>query len=253
MLKSPLCWVGGKSQLRRTIIDLLPEHACYVELFSGAGWVLFGKEPSKVEVLNDANDELVNFYRIVKEDVEGFLREFRYILLSRTLFKRLLGTPPAYLSDTARAARFYYVLKVSFGGAGRHFGTRTSGAGPLNLDALPGVAREVHHRLRAVIVECLDFERCVGVYDRPATVFYADPPYHGLESYYEYPFLPSDHERLAAALRAAQGRWLLSYNDVPEIRALYRGFTIEEVNVRYSRARYRQGRPLKSELLIRNF
>lgn len=52
MINSPIKWVGGKSRLRKFIIPLIPAHTCYVEVFGGAGWVLFGKQPSQVEVLN---------------------------------------------------------------------------------------------------------------------------------------------------------------------------------------------------------
>ncbi len=66
MLKPPIVRMGGKSRLRKTIIDMLPEHTCYVELFFGAGWVYFGKEPSKVEVINDIDKELINLFKMIK-------------------------------------------------------------------------------------------------------------------------------------------------------------------------------------------
>ncbi|MXX53507.1 MAG: DNA adenine methylase, partial [Dehalococcoidia bacterium] len=56
MINSPFKWVGGKSRLRKAIIPLIPPHRCYVEPFSGAAWVLFGKPPSPIEVLNDIDE-----------------------------------------------------------------------------------------------------------------------------------------------------------------------------------------------------
>ena len=77
IINSPFKWVGGKSRLRKQIIPLLPKHTCYVELFSGAAWVLFGKPPSDVEVLNDLDQELVTFFRVVKEKPEELIQEFK--------------------------------------------------------------------------------------------------------------------------------------------------------------------------------
>lgn len=86
-MKAPICWLGGKSRLRNKIIQCLPEHTCYVEVFGGAGWVLFGKEPSKVEVYNDIDGELVNFFRVIKNCHKAFVQTFDWILVSRKLFK----------------------------------------------------------------------------------------------------------------------------------------------------------------------
>src|SRR4051794_21454863 len=83
MLNSPIKWVGGKSRLRKQIISLLPPHTCYVELFAGAAWVLFGKPPSNVEVLNDIDQDLVNFFRVVKEKPEELIASFDWELVSR--------------------------------------------------------------------------------------------------------------------------------------------------------------------------
>jgi DNA adenine methylase len=65
-MKSPLVYVGGKSILAKQIIDLIPKQTVYVEVFAGAGWVFFKKEPSKSEVLNDLDSDLVSFYRFCR-------------------------------------------------------------------------------------------------------------------------------------------------------------------------------------------
>ena len=75
-VNSPFKWVGGKSRLRKQIIALLPVHTCYVEPFAGAAWVLFGKPPSDVEVLNDIDEDLITFFRVVKEKPEELITSF---------------------------------------------------------------------------------------------------------------------------------------------------------------------------------
>ncbi|HLE27998.1 MAG TPA: DNA adenine methylase, partial [Anaerolineales bacterium] len=110
MLNSPFKWVGGKSRLRKPILDLLPEHTCYVEPFAGAAWVLFGKPPSEVEVLNDLDQELIAFFRVVKEKPEELMASFEWELVSRAEFERLANLEPTQLTDVQRAHRFYYLI-----------------------------------------------------------------------------------------------------------------------------------------------
>lgn len=88
MLRSPLRWLGGKFLLRERILKCFPEHECYVEVFSGAAWVLFGKPPetSKAEVLNDLDGELVNFWRVVKHRPAEFTEAASWLLASEELF-----------------------------------------------------------------------------------------------------------------------------------------------------------------------
>ena len=98
-MNAPICWLGGKSRLRKKIIQCLPEHVCYVEVFGGAGWVIFGKEPSKVEVYNDIDGELVNFFRVVKNCHKAFVQAFDWILVSRKLYKDFITTRPEDLDE----------------------------------------------------------------------------------------------------------------------------------------------------------
>lgn len=116
MLNSPFKWVGGKSRLRSHIIPLLPDHTCYVEPFAGAAWVLFGKAPSKVEILNDIDLDLINFFRVVKERPQELLTSFEWELVSRAEFERLAKCDPDKLDEIQRAHRFYYLIMAGWGG-----------------------------------------------------------------------------------------------------------------------------------------
>src|ERR1700751_1094745 len=107
----PLPYIGGKNRLAKQIISLLPDHTAYVEPFAGGAQVFFHKEPSKVEVLNDLDGEVVNFFRICQSHYEELLRYCRYLLVSRGWFELLKKTDPTTITDVQRAARYLYILK----------------------------------------------------------------------------------------------------------------------------------------------
>lgn len=257
MLNSPLRWVGGKSRVREQILAQFPEHECYVELFSGASWILFGKDPksSKSEVLNDLDGELVNFWRVVKHRPAEFTEAASWLLASRELFdewKPLAGVG----GEIARAVKFYAVIRTAFG-AKRScacYGPKRSRRPEIHWPQEKERVAQVIARLRMIWVERLPWNQCVARYDRKETFFYVDPPYRaeGAKAYRHY-FSDEDHAQLADALRGrVKGRWLLSSNDDPLIRQLYRGkgITIGHLDVRYSVMR---GSRTVRELLIRNF
>ena len=174
MINSPFKWVGGKSRLRKAIIPLIPAHQCYVEPFGGAAWVLFGKPPSPIEVLNDIDEELINFFRVVKRQPEELIKSFDLDLVSRGEFQRLADIEPRSLSEVERAHRFYYLIMAGWGGEARYprFQTSTSDGGHGNrlIGALKTLRRRiepVHNRLKTVIIENLDWSECIDRYDRP--------------------------------------------------------------------------------------
>lgn len=76
MAKPIIPWIGGKRKLAKHILPLFPEHTCYVEPFCGAAALFFMKEPSKADILNDINGDLVNLYRVVKYHLEPLFKEF---------------------------------------------------------------------------------------------------------------------------------------------------------------------------------
>ena len=251
MIDAPICWVGGKSRLRKHIIQRLPEHTCYVEVFGGAGWVLFGKEPSKVEVYNDIDGELVNFFRVIKNCHRAFVMAFDLILVSRKLFTDFVNAKPEDLDEIQRAVRFYYIIKTSFGGkwASPHFGYKRKGKAALNLDSLYETISSVHRRLRRVYIEDCSYEEVIRRYDGPETVFYLDPPYYNIPVYM-YNLKHEDFEHIASILKGIEGKFLFSINDHKAIRELFKEFIIEEVSVRYSIG---PNDKRVGELLVRNY
>lgn len=254
MVKSPLSgWMGGKYQLSKQIVAMLPEHQCYCEPFAGAAWVLFRKQPSTVEVINDINAELVTLYRVIQHHLEEFIRWFKWLLISRSEFERFLQVNPAALTDIQRAVRFFYLQKNAFGGriSKPTFGYSCSRGPRLNLLRIEQDLSEAHLRLAQVFVENLPFLDVIGRYDRPDTLFYIDPPYWDCENYYgEGVFAKSDFQALADKLSDIDGKFLLSLNDTPEVRSIFSAFCIDPVTVTYTCGTTRSK---AKEVLIRNY
>ena len=247
----PLPYIGGKNRLAKKIISMLPEHTTYVEAFAGGAQVLFHKSPSNVEVLNDLDFDIVNFYRVCQWHYEEFVRYLRFSLASRKLHELHVKSDPATLTDIQRAGRFFYLQKNSFGGLilkqKFHYGiTQPSNYNP---ERIPEIIEKTHKRLARVQIESLPYEQVLEKYDRPTTFFYLDPPYWG-PKLYKFNFTDSDFVRLAEGLAKLQGKFILSLNDRPEVRETFKNFKIEREEISYTA----QAKPGKryGELLITN-
>jgi DNA adenine methylase len=255
MKKSFLSYLGGKSLLASKIIPLIPEHSCYCEVFAGAAWMLFKKEESKVEVINDINTDLVTLYRVVKNHLDEFVRYLRWILIARDEFERFKAENPEALTDIQRAVRFYYLLRTGFSSRidNPSFAIGTVRRPNLNLLRIEEELSEAHLRLSRVYIENLHYEKLIERYDRTHVFFYLDPPYHGVEDYYgKGIFGRNDFAKLRDILKGIKGKFIMSINDTKEIRGLYKDFRIEEVKTSYSV----NGGSKKlgvTELLIMNF
>ena len=267
MLNSPFKWVGGKSRLRKFIIPMIPPHTCYVEPFAGAAWVLFGKPRSDIEVLNDIDQELITFFRVVKEKPEELIASFEWELASRAEFNRLAATDPMALNDVQRAHRFYYLIMAGWGGEARYprfqSSTRDGGHGNRLIGALKTLRKRllpIHERLRTVLIEHLDWQECVDRYDSPSTVMYLDPPY--LKNGVNYKFNmrgENEHRSIAERLKTTKSLWILSAYDTVEIRELFDGYGVTPIQsssgMKTSAAEQRKGRQrtINREILITNF
>ena len=246
-MNSFISWIGGKKLLRKKILEQFPaEYDRYIEVFGGAGWVLFGKEQKGMEVYNDVNSELVNLYRCVKYHPEALQKELDGILMSRELFFDFIQNVRG-LTDIQRAARVFVAIKESYGSGLDSFGVR-----PKNMKKAVEFLSMASERLSAVVIENLDFEHLIRTYDRPGALFYLDPPYYQTEKYYPDRFQPEDHKRLKEVLDNAKGKWILSYNDCQEIRDLYAGYTVISVDRTHNLVAKTQSKRY-GELIIRNY
>lgn len=256
--KSLINWVGGKRLLRKTIAPLIPKDIkTYIEPFGGGAWVLFYKEKwAGLEIYNDLDGRLVNLFRIVKYHPNVFKEEFKYLLASRELFFQFLnGT---FITDIQRAVQFYFLITCSFGGRGDTFGTvkRSSGGACKSLKNVLAKIDAIHERLDKVMIENRDFEKLIKQYDCEEAFFYCDPPYSKGCGYAVTSTEDFEHERLRDVLKGIKGRFLLSYDDSPKIRELYKDFEMLEVE-RQNGINNRQGtdrtNKIYKELLIANY
>ena len=228
-------WIGGKRRLADEIFPLFPEHKCYVEAFAGAAALYFMKPPSEVEVINDINGELINLYRVVKCHLEEFVRQFKYALTSREVYKWHQSTPPETLTDIQRAARFFYLQKLAFGGKvdGQVFGTATTSPPRLNLLRIEEDLSAAHLRLSQTYVENLSWHKVIEKYDRPHTLHYCDPPYWETEGY-GVGFELAQYERMAELAKTVTGAMVISVGDHPEMRRIYAGLHMKSLAINYA-------------------
>lgn len=251
----PAPWIGGKRHLARRICQVLAAtpHASYCEVFLGMGGIFFRRaaRPGQ-EVVNDVSGDVANLFRVLRSHPDALLRELRWRPAMRIEFDRLKKAAPHDLTDIERAARFLYLQRLAFGGKvrGRSFGVRREQPQTFSLSRLEPRLRRIHDRLEEVVIEQLDWADFIPQYDHPAALFYLDPPYFGSEDDYGREiFSRADFAGLAEALASIKGRFLLSINDVPEMRALFAWADIEGVQTTYSIAGGENAAPA-AELLI---
>ena len=249
-------YLGGKFRLSKRIINKIEQiqHKIYAEPFVGMGGIFLRRtQIPKAEIINDINGELVNLYRIVRCYPNTLYKETEFMFASRQEFERLLKTQPETLTDIERAARFLYLQNQAFGGkvTGQSFGVSIDRPARFDFVKLNDRIRAVGERLASVTIERQDFETFIKRYDTKDTLFYLDPPYWGNETDYgKGVFTRADFERLRDCLTGIKGRFILSLNDTPQVKELFKNFTIEQTDVTYSISK--TGCCNRSELIITN-
>jgi DNA adenine methylase len=232
-------YIGGKRNLAKrltALIETIP-HDCYAEPFVGMGGVFLRRRSRPpAEIINDWSADVATFYRVLQVHYVAFLEMLRFQITSRAEFERLTRVDPSTLTDMQRAARFLYLQRTAFGGkvTGRNFGVSYGRGGSFDVTRLGSMLEELHERLAGVVIERLPWRTFIERYDRPGTLFYLDPPYHGCEDDYgPGMFGPDEFEAMAEVLAQLQGQFVLSINDTPEIRALFGGFKAAPVDLTY--------------------
>jgi DNA adenine methylase len=217
---------AGKKRLADRLARLLPAHKVYVEPFAGSAAVLFAKEPTEVDVINDADPEIVEAYRLIKRlkpEQTARLRKMTWTGDEAT-FKRLFDARPK--DDVEKLHRFLYVTHFSYGKLrGRSFSPSGEGIEAATVDRI----EKFGPRLKNVRIHCGDYERVVRKYDGKDTAFYLDPPYPG----YNVDVGESDFDeaRFLALLKSLKGRFLVTYGTRGELPARFEkeGFRVKRI------------------------
>ncbi|MBS0353049.1 MAG: DNA adenine methylase [Proteobacteria bacterium] len=253
MAKPIFPWIGGKRRLAKTILPLFPEHTCYVEPFCGGAALFFMKEPSKAEVLNDVSGDIVNLYRVIQHHLEEFVRQFRWALVSRESFLHHREAKVTGMTDIQRAARFFYLQKLCFGGkaVGQTFGTSATSPAKLNLLRIEEDLSLAHLRLSRATVEHLPWLECARRYERPDTLFFMDPPYWGTEGY-GVDFGLEQYDLMAEFAKRTQASVMITVNDIPEMRRAFAGLTLRSESINYTVGGAANAKATR-ELIITNY
>lgn len=232
-------YIGGKRRLAGHITEIIERipHKLYAEPFVGMGGIFFRRRAAaKHEIINDYSGEVINFFRVMQRHCREMLITMRLYVSSRALFGQLIETPISILTDIERAARFYYLQRNCYGGkvSGKNFGVDPQRS-RFNIRQLKKQVIAMHQRLAGVVIECLHYSEFIQRYDGPHVLFYLDPPYWNCENDYgKGVFSKDDFILLADQLANIKGKFLLSINDVPQVREIFKAFRIETVETVYS-------------------
>src|SRR5882672_10309730 len=264
LLPTIVNWYGGKTKLAHQIILVMPPHEHYVEVFMGSAAVFFNKQKSSRNTLNDWNENLVNLFIQVRDHFDELAEKVYWTLYSRQEYKRFyLNYQSGFkgCNDIDRALQYLFLVRTSFNSrTGLGFSASIeSNSANFNLVLIERLklARE---KLDSVVVENLDCNEIVKKYDSEGCFLFLDPPYWVADdtTYYEFVFNKKNHESLAFWLWKSKVPWLMTYDDVPEICAMYKDFHQQRLSVTYSiGARSDDKRKSKvrkiNELLISNY
>lgn len=268
-------YIGGKWRIAKDIIKLIPAHDIYVEPFFGSGAIFFKKPPSKIEVINDKNSDIVNFFDVLRDPElrERLIQDLRLTPYSREMYHRCRKVDPEDDRYT-RAYKLFVTARMGHGGFKPNAsaykrgliavnGFRTSkgirGTHAKEVKQFRGAIERLESysgRLLNAYIENQNYEKVIQQWDEPETFFYLDPPYDGLK-YYRHNFVDLDHEQLKDILVSIHGKFILSYYETELIGKLYPEdqFNIirKVVSVNTQTCQKGLAKNQREELLIMNF
>lgn len=214
-MKTPISYYGGKQKLTKLITGLFPKHNTYTEPFFGGGAIFFHKEKSKVEVINDTNKELINFYRVLQNDFVSLEKEIRITLHSRDLHRKasVIYNNPDLFSEVKRAwavwtlaaQSFSSMLDSSFG-----YDIKKSTTSTKIMNKREAFTEDYAIRLQDVQIECTDAIRIIESRDTKDTHHYCDPPYYNSDCGHYDGYSLQDFENLLKTLANIKGTFTLS-------------------------------------------
>lgn len=221
-MKQPITYYGGKQQMLRHLLPLVPDHTLYCEPFAGGATLFWNKAPVKVEVLNDTNFELINFYEVVKRQFSELNELVQATAHSRAhhQFAKMIYESPEHFDRVRRAWAVYVLANQSYSSIiGSSWGYERK-SNKTTLKILNKKAQFVFalaERIEQTQLECRDAVRVIESRDTSEAFFYVDPPYPQTHCGHYKDYSMADFKRLLNCLSAIDGKFLLSSYGYPEL------------------------------------
>lgn len=250
-LKQPFYRTGGKTKICEELINYMPPHKTYVEPFIGGGSIFCNKAKADLNIINDLDKNIFNLWSDF-QNCDNFDFEFiPEINADREIFFRFLNQTE-FNSSKERFTRNLFLNKYSFSGNMNKIGySDIKKWRPNKFVYIKKHFNEYKELLKDVLIFNEDYKRLISIYDSTDTFFYLDPPYSKNLKYWGYglPFITN--EELSNAVRGIRGKFMLSYDDTPENRELFKDFYIKDINTHY--AVKSKGLRAVKEILVTNF
>ncbi|MDD2984684.1 MAG: DNA adenine methylase [Crocinitomicaceae bacterium] len=213
-IKTPISYYGGKQMMIKEIIPLIPEHRIYVEPFFGGGAIFWAKEPSKTEVINDVNMNIVNFYEVLKHDFFKLRAKVEATLHSRETYKKAMiiyDSPWLFADDPViRAWSFYVVTNQGFSSKIGTWGYDRDKRAVTIQNKIDSFKEELSERIKYVQIEQNDAHKVILSRDTEETFHYVDPPYIDSNQGHYGGYTIDHYRRDLEALSKVKGKFLLS-------------------------------------------
>jgi len=241
-------WYGGKFSHLDWLLPLLPKATHYCEPFGGSAAVLINRTPSPVETYNDIDGDVVNFFRVLRDQKEDLIAAIGLTPFSREEFEIAIAHPREGLSDLERARRFFIrarqvrtgLAQTASSGRWAHClltsRARMAGAVSRWLGSVEGLS-EIVQRLLRVQIEHDNALEVIKRYDSEETLFYCDPPYphdsRGDSKAYAYEMTDAQHRELAKVIHSIKGKVALSSYHCGLMEQLYGNWNYVEGPTKY--------------------
>jgi len=250
---------GGKVKLSRQLVQLIPPHDRYIEMFAGGLSVFFRKTKAKHSIINDLDSDIINLYESIRINYDEFKWNVEWLIKSRELYNKykaiIKGDKVIDIPNPKRAAEYYYILRNAFN---NNFMQPMSKYQEWNREFLNSITYSKQF-LDNVMIENLDYRAMVEKYPPDKDDFwYLDPPYVAAterHDYYFHSFSKKDHYDMLGILKVINdggAKFMVSYDDRNEISDLLKEFEICKVQTKYG-GRHFDPSKVYNELVITNY
>lgn len=224
-MKTPITYYGGKQRMLKHILPLIPTHTLYSEVFCGGAAVLWAKTPSKVEVINDTNEEVVNFYQVLKMRFQPLQRRIDATCYSRRDFEKAwhIYQYPRWFTKIDRAWAFWLLCAAAFAskiGGSWGYGRTNDSVEMKFRNKKAQFTEELTKRIEGLQIECRDANQVILSRDWEEAFHYLDPPYVGSNCGHYAGYTQEDFNGLLNTLENVKGKFLLSSYDNPVLKEL---------------------------------